>query len=115
MELLILEKGFLLVVELNKVFNKIQEISWSDVIEFLCTFGQSLVQLNNSAVNSHNSVNYDVVSCVIFLDFDFERFHNRVDDHCELLSDLNQPFLGPVSEPIDDTSVEQGRGRSCSV
>lgn len=61
MELLILKEGFLFIKKLDKVFNEIEEISWRDIIEFFCRFGQLSIQLNNSTMNSYNCIDNNVV------------------------------------------------------
>lgn len=91
------------------MLNKIQEISWSNVIEFFSTFGQSLVQLNHGAVNADNGMNDNLMASIVFFNLDLERLHDWIDDHCEFFGDLNQSFFRPVSEPIDHTSVKQCR------
>lgn len=114
-ELLIFEKWFLLIVKFNKVFNEIEEISWSDVIKLFSTFSQSFVELNDCVMNSNDSVDNYMMSGFILLDFDFKWLHNRINYHCKLFSNLNQTLLRPVSEPINNTTIEQGRRRSGSV
>jgi hypothetical protein len=54
------------------MLNEIQEISWSNVIEFFSTFGQPLVQLNHSAMNADNGMNDDLMASIIFFNLDFE-------------------------------------------
>lgn len=97
------------------MLNKIQEISWSNVIELFSTFGQSLVKLNHSAVNTHDGMNDNLMASIVFFNLDLERLHDWIDDHCKFFGDLNQSFFRPISEPIDHTSVEQCRWGSCSV
>lgn len=97
------------------MLDEIQEVSWCDVVEFLCALGQSLVQLNDSVVNSDDGMNDNLVTSFVFLDFNLERFHYRVNDHGKFFGNLDQSFFRPVSKPVDDTSVEQGRRWCCSV
>jgi hypothetical protein len=97
------------------MLNEIQEISWGNVIELFSTFGQSLVQFNHSAVNSDNGMNDNLMAGFVFLNLDFERLHDWINDHRKLFGHLNQSLFRPVSEPIDHTSVKQRRRGGCSV
>lgn len=72
MELLIFKKRLLFIVKFNKVFDEIKEISWSDVIKLFSTFSQSFVELNDCIMNSNDSVDNNLMSGFILLDFDFK-------------------------------------------
>ncbi len=54
------------------------------------------------------------MACLILMNWRVERFGNGIDHISELLGDLVQTFLTPVSEPVDHTTVEQS-GRRCSA
>jgi len=44
-----------------------------------------------------------------------ERVVGNVEEFGELEGDLKETIISPVTEPIDDTSVEQGGGTGCPV
>jgi hypothetical protein len=54
------------------MLNKIQEISWSNVIKLFSALCQSLIQLNNSAMNADNGMNNNLMASIIFFNLDFE-------------------------------------------
>lgn len=91
------------------MFDEVKEISWGDVIKLFSTFGQSFIQFDDCGVDSDNGMNENLMPGFILLDFNFERFHNRVDDNGEFFSNLNQTFFRPISEPINNTTIEQSR------
>ena len=88
MELLILKQRFLLVKQLNKVLDEIKEVSWCDVVELLSWFGKFPIQLNDSTMNSNNSIDNNIVPLLILLNGSLKRLNNRVNNWSELFSNL---------------------------
>ncbi len=88
MQLLVLKRLLLLLVQLHEVLDEIEEIPRSDVVELLGGFGQFFVELNHSAVHSHDGIDEDGVPRLVLLHRRVKRFRNRVDHESEFLGHL---------------------------
>ncbi len=71
------------------MFDKIKEISGSDVVEFFGRFGKFFIELDDSSMNSDNSINDNVMPLLIFLNRVLERLFDRVDDSSKLFGNLH--------------------------
>ena len=114
-------------LEMSKMLDEIKEVSWRDVIELLCLLLKLLVDVSDRLVK----VNYALTEQLILRIDNLAIFiHDLVlsasDALCEaIIRDLNhfsqgfghleERVIGPVSKPIDNTSVEQSRRTSSSV
>lgn len=71
------------------MFDKIKEISGSDVVEFFGWFGEFFIKLDDSSMNADNSINDNVMPLLIFLNRVLERLFDRVDDSSKLFGNLH--------------------------
>lgn len=93
MELLVLQQRFLLVVQSYEVFNEVQEISGSDVVELFGRFSQFLIEFSNCVMDAHNSIDHNIVLDIILLYLLIERSFQRIDCLSEFFGDLVETFL----------------------
>jgi hypothetical protein len=66
-------------------------------------------------VHADDGIDDDSVAGLIVVNGRVERLSNGIDYHGELFGHLVKTFLGPVSEPINDASIEEGRRGGSSV
>ena len=60
-------------------------------------------------MDAHDGVDQYTMARLILHDGRVEPFGNLIDHISELLGDLAQTYLAPVSEPVDHATVEQCR------
>jgi len=99
------------------VFDEIKEVSRSEEIELLSSLLESEVQIADTVVYSYNGGNHcpsPSIDIIRYLRLS-ETFSPWVNVLGELLGHLNQSLLGPVTKPVDYTSIEQGRRTGCSI
>jgi hypothetical protein len=103
------------------VLDKVKEISWCDEVVLLSGFAKLDIELSHSAVDVDDTITQEFNFWILSLLSFFEAVHasthlNRlckavawnVAELDELLSYLQETIVTPVTEPINDTSVEQG-------
>lgn len=57
-------------------------------------------------MHAYDRIDHNRVPWLVIMNGRIERFSNRIDDKGELFGYLIKSFFGPISEPINDTSVE---------
>jgi len=92
MQLLILKLSLLLTMKFNKMFNKVKEISWRDVVKFLCSFHQPTIELDDRFLDVDNSCHNYVRSPFRMVTFFAERVLWRINCFSELFSNLIKSF-----------------------
>ena len=113
---LLVQLLFLLVVKVLKVGNQVDKVSRSNVIELLSLLLQVDVKVTHVAVHVHYhvtqskvlGVHWDgVLFCLnVALLHRVEAVIRDVYLPDQLISHLFHGVIGPVSEPINDTSIE---------
>lgn len=117
MHLLILQLVYFLSMQFNEMFDEIKEISGSEEVELLSCLLQSEVQVAYTIMHSYNSSYHcssPSINIIRYLRFS-ETFSPRVNVFSEFFSHLDQSLLRPISKPINNTSIEQGRRTGCTV
>jgi len=115
MELLLFQFGLLFLLDPDEVVDEVQVVSGGDVVELLGCLLELLVQLSDRVVDVHDDLGHQVSSGSLVLALDVEGALGELDSEGELLGHLVEGLVGPVSEPVDDAAVEDGRRAACSV
>lgn len=114
--------GFLLLVQMHEVTDKVQEVPRRNVVEFLGGLHELDVEVTDGCVDLDDAARQEfsfridafVVLAVLNrvvsdLNRLGETIGRNVDILSELLSDLKKAIVGPVTEPINYAPVEQRR------
>lgn len=88
------------------MFDKVKEVSWSYVVELFSRLCQLFVKLNHCTMHAYDCIYHYSVPWFIIMNGRIEGFSDRIDNECELFGNLIKAFFRPISEPINDTSVE---------
>ena len=113
------EFGTFLSSQVNEVSDEVQEVTRRDVVEFLGRFRKLHVKVSDRRVNVNDCLRdyfvFGVNSLLTIFDDLFTAFHllseaigRDIKELGELHGDLHEAFICPVSEPVNDTTIEKG-------
>lgn len=119
MQLLLFQVAALLRVQLHKVMDKVQIVTWGDGHRAASALRQSAVRLVQRLVDVHAPVDDGIPVGGRIVDertSGGEKVRRRpgwfvqVDTGGELFAHLEQGRVGPIAEPVEHATIEQGGG-----
>lgn len=109
----------LLGTQLNEMLNEIQEVSWSDEVVLFSRTHQFRIEVANSTVKLYDAlckqlilgVNWSRSITHIDLSIRVNNFRETVrwniDAFSQRLGYLKQSVISPITEPVNDTTIEE--------